>query len=401
MASQISARSELGNQKFLQGVWDGIRKNTKKARRDLPVCGGVSVNYFEEHKKHYISKISHLIRSDSYDFSNLTPYFLEKGGGDFRVICVSPLRDRLVQRATLRLLNRRGYSFGNDASFGFLQGKSVQLACRRSCKLRAEKPWVVKTDISKFFDNIPRDILSEIIKRKVKISSVHPVLLKAVACEAKGFLRSDQKRLEKCGIRKGVGIRQGMPLAPYFSNLILYEFDLGVLRKGFSMVRYADDIAVFCSSEREACQALEYIRGSIGKLQLSIPGLREGAKTRIYNPSKDVEFLGVKISKDLGNGNCQIFLGEDQIVKMRQRIRQFGDLSYCKENDVRLLNYQKKIEAIIAGYEGAYDICINGEQVMDSLRDIAASSYRKLLREELGLDLNSLSEQQKFFLGMQ
>ena len=45
------------------------------------------------------------------------------------------------------------------------------------------------------------------------------------------------RRVEKAGIKPGKGVRQGMPLSPFFANLFLKEFDAAVERKDYQMVR--------------------------------------------------------------------------------------------------------------------------------------------------------------------
>jgi len=166
VAKRNTAINDLAEIDSLERVWDEMRKKTKSNKKNIPVSGDISVSYFEQFRSFYIKKISSEIRSGKFSFSHLRPYFIEKESGGTRVICVPTLRDRLVQRATLRLLTERGYSFSSPGSYGFVEGRSVPEACKKSAELRAEKPWVLKTDISNFFDNIPRDELSADSKAK-------------------------------------------------------------------------------------------------------------------------------------------------------------------------------------------------------------------------------------------
>jgi hypothetical protein len=60
-----------------------------------------------------------------------------------------------------------------------------------------------------------------------------------------------------------IGLRQGMPVSPMLSNLLLKRFDEGLDKQGIVAVRYADDIAVFARSREECLEALAAVHLAI------------------------------------------------------------------------------------------------------------------------------------------
>jgi len=51
------------------------------------------------------------------------------------------------------------------------------------------------------------------------------------------------------------GIPQGSVISPILANLFLDEFDEALLKKGYKLVRYADDFVILCKTEPEAERA--------------------------------------------------------------------------------------------------------------------------------------------------
>jgi hypothetical protein len=170
-------------------------------------------------------------------------------------------------------------------------------AQRKALDLRQSNPWVLKCDIVRFFDRIPRDQLKVLIRRRVGWKVVAALLCQAVDCELRLRNSEDHELVVQNGVKTGVGLRQGMPVSPMLSNLLLKDFDQHLERLGIVAVRYADDIAVFAQS-REACEgALDVVQRALARLQLQVPGLLDDGKTSILGPSEVAEFLGVEIRR--------------------------------------------------------------------------------------------------------
>ncbi len=250
----------------------------------------------------HIERLSSDLRSRSFNFSPLKPHFVPKPNSTKdRLICVPTVRDRIVQRSALTFLTKKYRSLlANDISYGFVEGRSVAEAASRACDLRKSRRWVYKTDISAFFDTVGRDRLAEALKRRIKERSLWPLLLGAGACEVAADRPGVTAKLAKTGIKEGVGVRQGMPLSPFFANLFLYGFDREVIKRKFAAVRYADDLIFLADSESQCVEIDEFCRAEFSKIGLTIPLLSAATKTFIREPGQEAEFLGLGLRANSG-----------------------------------------------------------------------------------------------------
>jgi len=91
----------------------------------------------------------------------------------------------------------------------------------------------VDIDLTKFFDEVQHDRLLWLLSTRIEYSRV----LKLI----KSFLKAGL--LEGGLISQRIkGTPQGGPLSPLLSNIVLDELDKELERRGYSFVRYADDL---------------------------------------------------------------------------------------------------------------------------------------------------------------
>jgi retron-type reverse transcriptase len=188
-----------------------------------------------------------------------------------RVICIPTVRDRLVQRVIVRYItSKRKFPIYNSSSFGFIKGIGTSDAIKRVIELRTKYEWCLKTDIEAFFDRIPRDYLKKRVRDCLGTHSLTPLICNAIDCEAK-ITSKNKFNFAKQGMKRGLGVRQGMPLSPLLANLVLAEFDQQIADKKIEMVRYADDLVLFFNTKAEAEAGQELVAALLKELQLTIP----------------------------------------------------------------------------------------------------------------------------------
>ncbi len=91
-----------------------------------------------------------------------------------------------------------------------------------------------------------------------------------------------------------VGTPQGSPISPLLANVYLHEFDTAMTRRGYKLVRYADDFVILCHSEKEARQALADAEKALDRLKLRL----NPAKTRIVPFDEGFTFLGTAFAAE-------------------------------------------------------------------------------------------------------
>jgi retron-type reverse transcriptase len=332
---------------------------------------------------------------------------IEKPGkSDKRIICVPTIADRLIQLAILQYLRPRLARIGvdNSISYGVVRGpeKSVLGARKFACRSRQDKEWVYKTDIRKFFDNIPRPMLSDFLQKKIQQKTLLPVILPFVGAElTDGFDRSWESIARDNGIMKGRGIRQGMPFSPFFAGAFLRDLDYKIIKKDILAARYVDDFIAFFSSRAEAEDFHFWLHYELFQLGLDIgePNA-ENSKTRIYEPGEPAEFLGLELSRD-SKGRYRLNISDDVQSRVLQKLDNFSKLDYLLENGKSLTSMGGFFQNIARGYVNAYaeaeNVGVFRERVNAKLADVQRQIVAELFGEAR---LAKLSKAQRAFIGV-
>lgn len=396
-----NARLKVFSLPALTQAWNDLVLNTKPLSRNTSGVDGISINDFAENPKHLLLRLSRRLASGKFNFSELKAVLIKKPNGKDRLICVPTVEDRIVQRALLDFLAEKYHSkIANDFSYGFIKDRSVKDAAEAACLLRASKPWVFKTDITAFFDTIDRAILQKALVKTVRERSLHPQLFEAIDCEARPPIsRIGRQRIAKLGIRSGIGLRQGMPLSPFFSNLLLASFDEKVISSGIPGVRYADDLVFFASSYEECVHIAQFCEEQFADLRLAIPKLGSaGSKSLIYAPDEPAEFLGLELAPSAKG--FELKLSIKQIERISEEMRGYGSIKELLSRKVTLRTLGMVLRAKRDGYLTAYDACTNIGQVEAELRAIERKCLVKIYRDELKIDLGAIGAEACTFLGL-
>lgn len=214
---------------------------------------GQSCEAFEEHLLVETRQLAEQIQSQTYRPQAVRRVHIPKPGrpNETRPLGIPTVRDRVVQRAIVNVIEPILDHQFHERSFGFRHGRGAQGALRIvEQKLQEGYVYVVDADLKGYFDTIPKDRLLTLIKAHISDSR----MLKLIRL----FL--DQSILEE--LREwtpDAGVPQGAVLSPVLSNLYLNPLDHLMADSGFEMVRYADDFVVLCRTQAEADAALHMI----------------------------------------------------------------------------------------------------------------------------------------------
>jgi RNA-directed DNA polymerase len=400
------ALAEIASIPSLSAAWQRLFGQSRSRSRDGFGVDGESLNQFKEREQGNIKLLSFQVRKGEYAFSSLTAHLIPKPNGNgIRVICVPTVRDRIVQRAVVDYLTKHYMVSGkktsklmNPISFGFLKGRTVGEAVQKAAKYRNSAPWVYKTDITKFFDQIPRPELHRLIARHVTEKSLHDLLIAASECEIDESRRRTREALTKNGIRPGIGVRQGMPLSPIFANLLMVGFDRALNRAGARALRYADDLIFFASSRDECLKYHEFCKKELGKIGLTVPEIGGESKSQIFAPAETADFLGIGIARS-GKSYFPV-VTHAQFKKMREKFLTLGDVTQLASRKIRLATFGGVLDSTIEGYMSCYRFCHNYEEVDKQLMQFREMAIRNLLRDGLHVDVNSLKPEARIFLGL-
>lgn len=376
-ASALKHLTTLAN---LRATWADFWRASSRQRSSG--VDGITPANFHRHLERNLARLHHELR-DGYTFSPLRGHPVPKNDGrTYRIICVPTVTDRIVQRLIARHLSERAHKFGiiNEASFGFMPSETsgtrrgVRAARDRAKELRSRHKWAYKSDISSFFDRIPRPELVHRTVSALRTPSLEPLLRAAVACEIDDSDPAVARIAERNGIIRGLGVRQGMPLSPIFSNIILRDFDTVMLSRGYKLVRYADDFIVLADSQQQCLEIDAVAREVLSRLDLELPPLGT-SKTRLADPATEIDFLGLALSP-AENGEYQLVITDAQLQKITKSLGQMKDVDQLLRNGIDITGLTRRIDNAVAGYLAAY----NGAQNTEELRSVLARVRTDILR---------------------
>jgi RNA-directed DNA polymerase len=377
-----SALAYLCTLENLQVVWKDYWKHAR--RKSAAGIDGVTPQAFHNDLGRRLRLLRDELR-DGYSFSALRGVAVPKKDiSKMRLICVPTVADRVVQRAILNLVESAAVRLGvvNDVSFGFVKApigekRGTHAARQTAIRLRQERPWALKADISAFFDNIEREALASDFTNAFRKRSLLPLIRGVIRCEVNAADSRIRRVLTANGIKAGVGLRQGMPLSPILSNVVLRHFDRRVGRAN-AMVRYADDFVIFANSEAECEDAKELVSSELGKLGLSL----SATKTAIYPPGEAVEFLGLELGLTGTTGEYGLTISAAQMNLIKETFRASHDWTLAAKEGLDVSRLFQRLEQIKAGYRTAYGVADNfrvlDERLSQWARDCATAIYSSM-----------------------
>ncbi len=197
--------------------------------------------------------------------------YIPKPDGRQRPLGVTAVEDKIVQRATTRVLNAVYETDFLGFSYGFRPGRSQHnaLDALYTGLLTRKVNWVLDADIRGFFDAIDREWLMKFVEHRIADRRVGRLIRKWLNT---GVLED--------GVRthSETGTVQGGSISPLLGNVYLhYVFDLWVqqwrtrqARGDVIVVRYADDFIVGFQHRREAERFLAALRQRFAKFGLKL-----------------------------------------------------------------------------------------------------------------------------------
>ena len=272
-------------------------------------------------------------------------------------------------------------------------------AQRKALEYRREASWVLQTDIVSFFDQIERADVLKAIRRRVRSKVVADLIIKAASTELDYSDPLTTVLTKENGIKKGRGLRQGMPLSPVLSNLVMRDVDRGLEKAGLKAIRYADDIAVFCESQAECEAALKVIVGLLKPLGLKLPPLDDNGKTSITPARKACEILGVELR--LVGEQYEMCAPRKRLEGLKIHFDEIATAEYCIANKLTLTRMLTHLDAVARGHKRTVQGLNNAtdfQQRVDGLQQKAVESLIKSLVGEKAFA--TLTDQKLAVLGV-
>ncbi len=259
---------------LLHHVYDvnRLREAYFRLKRDAaPGVDGETWRHYGEALADNLQDLSDRLKRGAYRAKPVRRAYIPKADGRQRPLGVPVLEDKIVQRATVEVLNAIYETDFLGFSYGFRPGRNQHNALDALYVglLTRKVNWVLDVDIRGFFDAIDHGWLVQFVAHRITDRRVMRLIQKWLAA---GVLE-DGKRT-----RSEQGTPQGGSISPLLANIYLhYVFDLWArrwrkrqTRGDVVIVRYADDFIVGFQHKPDAERFLTDLRERLWKFSLEL-----------------------------------------------------------------------------------------------------------------------------------
>ena len=310
---------ELRSDQNLFSAWRHVRRSAlSSADNDRR---GFAAEFEHQHQRH-LKRIARQLREGSFAFDSVKGVLKDKRkrlkeGKDPRPIAISTLKDSVVQRAILQVLQPRKVKEVTGGQARFVReedprlGKlnlvsrsrygvgglirpygGVQPAIRLIMGAMATGArFYYQSDIKAFFTKIPTKEIVETVSFETDDADLALLVERAldVSLQNKEELLT-YSRLFPSG---GVGVAQGSSLSALAGNILLYDFDHELNSMGVTAVRYIDDLLIVARTENDLERSIEFSKARLASFNFSLYEPASGSQKASRGRCEDsFRFLG-------------------------------------------------------------------------------------------------------------
>ena len=379
---------------------DCLRKAFLSLKRESAVgVDGVTWRQYAEGLEERFTNLSARLQRGAYRARPVKRAYVPKRDGRQRLIGVTALEDKIVQKATVEVLNAvyetdfLGFSYGSRprrSAHNALDALSVGI-------MRRKVNGVLDADIRGFYDAIDHEWLVRFVEHRIADKRVVRHIKKWLNA---GVLEEGKRTYQE------TGTPQGGCMSPLLANIYLhYVFDLWIqqwrkreARGDVIVVRYVDDFVVGFQYRDDAERFLEELRERFQKFNLEL----HPEKTRL------IEFgrFAATNRRRCGEGKPETFnflglthicgttrKGKFQVVRQTMLQRMRGKLKELKIELRRRMHFPvpevgRWLKSVLRGHYQYYGVPGNKDAMNQFRYQVARLWYRVLLRRSQKKRLN-------------
>jgi hypothetical protein len=374
------------------------------------------IRRFDSDAPRLLARIQRDLRRDTFDFEPQIGILKTRQGKKPRPLVLAPVRNRIVQRAILDVLQEQSAIkdiVHTPTSFGGIGGRGRDDAIRAACiAIREGATHFIRSDIKDFFTRIPRDAV---------FRDLEPLIPdEEFLAFARNATDTELSNLSKLGADASYfplyesGVAQGCCLSPLMGNLLLRNFDALLNGRGVTCLRYIDDLLFLGPGEKHVSKAFESAQRILSDLGLDAyaPGSAAGKATRGLT-SSGFDFLGCFIHPGFVQPSRD---ARDRLMLRVRTLIQDGKHALRTVSEggtaprMRFVQTLDELDKVVRGWQHSYLFC-NSPQTMADLdakiddeivslvnayqrlaRGADAAAGRRLLGVQLLTDQQSLTK---------
>ena len=366
-AKFYSLYDKVWREDVLWEAWQQVKANQGAPGVDEQSIEAIVASGEEEEM---ISRLQESLRGKRYQFQAVRRVDIDKPNGGTRPLGIATVEDRVVQTAMKLILEPVFEADFHECSYGYRPKRHAKMASLAIRKDLYDRAWsVVEIDFQSYFTSIPHHKLLILIKQRVVDGSMLRLIKQSlkVAVWYEGELTATR-----------VGVPQGSPISPLYSNIYLNLLDQVWHKRnyperlGATLHRYADDAILVC--RKSASDALAAFEAITTRMDLTLN--RE--KTCISKLTEGFDFLGFEFVKrrspTLGKNIIYLSPSKTSQQRIRHRIKSFSKRRAPISPD----EFVKQINEVVRGWVN-YFRHTNASQAFRLLQRFINTRFRRYL----------------------
>lgn len=364
---------------------------------------------FESRLPKSLSDIQRALSKKTFTFQQQTGVAKTKANGNSRPIVLSPIPNRIVQRALLDVLQSRikfvKEALATPTSYGGIQNKRVAMAVTDAKEAISKgAAFHIRSDIAEFFTRIDKTRVMELVAPHIKCPDTVALFQAAITTDLANIDVLRRQGLDEIFPLGVEGVAQGSPLSPLIANLYLHDFDKTMNDGEVICLRYIDDFLILGKDMGCVDRAFNKAQRELKKLSLHAyqPSATSDKASRGLT-ANGFDFLGCFVSAGL--------LQPSKATRERFKKRIKSDL----DASIRVMKYSveagnispkgsysgalQNLDRVILGWGKAFSFCSNGQWIK-GLDDYITGALAQYEVEKRSLFQKSSGTDQRRMLGV-